>query len=254
MNNVDYMSMGSTSARSAMQDYIITTSDKLKNTDEYKTVVNLIYRLMESGVTYAAKGYCISMSDIVYTILKQNNIPCRIVECQLTVTNNASKQLYVVGFKGLKDSQDRADTHVVVVTETEVPMLIDVSISHLLPNNLQGVIDEVQDGSDILANIHSIHSNLTYQQKTTFSIPLLHQMSIVDRIKTDTTLMKTMSRLKVFLYVLLLVSSFNALRGLVDFYLVYGAKNYWGPETTREIYNNIQIINDKLDNLIQPSK
>lgn len=237
------------SATSAMQRFIITTSDKLKQNADYKKVAQIISKLIESGVTFAAKGYCISMSDIVYTLLKQNGIPCKILECHLAITSKVSNEVFCVGFDGLKETPDRADTHVIVITETEIPMIIDVSIAHLLPNNIQGVIDEVCYGQeDIFANIHNDLVALTYQKKKESSIPMLHQRSIVDRIQTDINIFKSLKMLKYIVIVALTISLINAGRGFYDFYKVYGDHDInWGPAGIDRIIEKIDALTKKLD-------
>jgi hypothetical protein len=238
------------SAAYAMQDYIITTSDTLRKTKDYENVATIVYKLVESGVTFAAKGYCISMSDIVYTLLKQNNIPCKIVECHLSLTNKIDSKFYVMGFDGLKEDLNKADTHIVVVTETEIPMIIDVSIAHLLPNNIQGVIDVLEDDphGGIFANINTEHVALTYQKKKEHSIPMLHQRSIVDRIQTDVNIFKNLKLLKIMISIAIVVSLLNAVRGSYDFYSVYVLDNYWGPNAIRNISERLVSIDEKISN------
>jgi hypothetical protein len=243
------------SAASAMHNYIITTDNELKKTSDYKKVALIVHKLIEGGVTFAAKGYCISMSDIIYTLLKQNKIPCKIVECHLAITSKVNNQIYTVGFDGLKDDPNKADTHVVVVTETEIPMVIDVSIAHLLPNNIQGVIDKViDDEHGVFANIDTQMVALTYQKKKEFSIPMLHQRSIVDRIQTDVNIFKSLKALKIMIIIALSVSTLNATRGFYDFYLIYEAQNDWGPNSIREIIKKVDSISVEVQKLTVPKK
>ena len=232
---------------SPIEKLIITTDESIKSTKLYKEVSKIIYRLIENGLVHAGKGYCISMADVIYTLLIQNNIPCKIVECQLTFTNKETDSTMLVGFEGFKNS-DQVDTHVVIVTATEPSIMIDVSILHLLPNNLQGVIDKVQRGDHgVLANIETPQVKLTYQEKKKDTIPLLHQKSIIDRINTDITIFKNLRILKIAIFVALAISTMNAVRGLYDYYLVYIDKsNYWGPKTTKEMYDKLNSIDDKL--------
>jgi len=238
------------SATHAMQNYIITTSDRLKQSKDYHNVARVIYKLIEGGVTFAAKGYCISMSDIVYTLLRQNNIPCKIVECHLAITSKVDNKIYTMGFDGLKDDPNKSDTHVVVVTETEVPMIIDVSIAHLLPNNIQGVVDElVDDPYGIFANVNTDLVGLTYQKKKEFTIPMLHQRSIIDRIQTDVSIFNSLKYLKYMIVGAICISLLNASRGFYDFYSVYVLDNYWGPKAIETIHKNVLEIEKKLDKL-----
>jgi len=238
-------------AAQAMKNYVITSDEALKQTEDYKKVAKLIFKLVESGVTFVGKGYCISMSDIVYTVLKQNGIPCKIVECHLTITNKTTDQIYNMGFDGLKDDPNKSDTHVVVVTQTEHPMVIDVSIAHLLPNNIQGVIDSlVNDDHGIFANSITPLVALTYQNKKTYSIPMLHERSIVDRIKTDVDIFKSLRFLKIMIICAVTVSLLNASRGFYDFYLVYvNTENHWGPTVVKNIYEKVDSIENKIQQL-----
>jgi hypothetical protein len=239
------------SATHAMQNYIITTNDNLKKTKDYQDVAKIIFKLIESGVTFAGKGYCISMSDIVYTLLKQRKIPCKIVECHLAITSKIDNKIYTMGFDGLKDDPNKADTHVVVVTETQTPMIIDVSIAHLLPNNIQGIIDSLveDDHGGIFANVDTEMVSLTYQKKKEFSIPMLHQRSIIDRIETDVNIFNNLKYLKYMIIGAICISLLNASRGFYDFYSVYLLENYWGPKAIETIHKNILTIEQKIDKL-----
>lgn len=234
------------SAQNYMHNYVVTTDEQLKKTKEYETVSNIIFNLMQGGIIHLGKGYCISLSDMIYTILKQNNIPCKIVECQLTLSNKQENKVEMVGFDSFagRDITKGHDTHVVVVTETEHPMIIDMSISHMLPNNIQGVIDSVKkEDNRVIAHIVTENVLLTYQEKKVNTIPVLHQKSIIDRIQTDLTLFSSIKKLKFLIFLAIFISLLNASRGFYDFYMVYFEQNDWGPTA-------IQKINQKLDILL----
>jgi len=234
-----------------MQNFILTTNDDVKNSKDYKNVIGIVNKLIEGGVTFAARGYCISMSDVVYTLLRQNKIPCKIVECHLAISSKTSNKIHTVGFDGLKDDPNKADTHVVVVTETETPLIIDLSIAHMLPNNLQGVVDGLVDDKHggIFADIDSPVVALTYQKKKEFSIPMLHQRSIVDRIQTDVNIFKNLTFLKYAVLIALLVSTISASRGFYDYYETYIHDNNWGPSGMEKLMNKIDKLDAKVTQL-----
>lgn len=234
-----------------MSNYIITSNPEIRISKAYKDVSKIIYKLMESGVVFSGKGYCISMSDIVYTLLTQNGIPAKIVECQLSITNRLTDDIYVVGFTGLKDNPTRTDNHVVVVTTTEPSILIDVSIAHLLPNGMQGVIDKTNKGNyGIFANVTTNEVSLTYQEKKSDSIAVFHQRSIVDRINTDITIFKNLNILKYAVITALIISTLNALRGAYDYYQVYvDQTNFWGPKTVGEMYHKLTDIQHQIEEI-----
>lgn len=247
MKNNEFTS--SYSAHSAMNNFILTTNEQLKKNPTYNKVADLIYRLVQSGVTQMGKGYCISMSDVVYTLLKQNNIPCQIVECALTITNKQSGQIWIMGHAGLKEDENKADSHVVVITQTDIPMIIDISIAHLLPDNLQGIIDVLTETANdgIFVNVDHPSVALTYKYQNKFTIPMLHQQSIVDRIKTDVGMLNSIRTLKILIGVALTISLLNASRGFYDFYSVYILDNYWGPRAVKHISDRVDSIENKIN-------
>lgn len=217
----NYMNESSFSARNAVRSLIGTSSEKLKNTKDYETVTRLISRLIESGVVFMGQGYCISMSDILYTLLMQHDIKCRMVECQLAITHRKDDAIWLIGFDNQKSGTlaKEVDTHVVIVTDTEIPMLIDLSISHKLPESINAIIDEVVlRDNKVIATINHPEVSLIYQERERFKLPLLHQTSIVDRIHTDKKIFKDMKYLMFLVVFAISVSSLNMIRGTYDFY------------------------------------
>ena len=59
-----------TSANQFVLNRIVTSSERLKQTEDYKKVVKLVCRLVESGIGQMGQGYCISVSDIIYTLFE----------------------------------------------------------------------------------------------------------------------------------------------------------------------------------------
>lgn len=232
------------SVHNSISKVIITSDESVKNTKTYRDVSNVIFRLVESGLSYAGSGYCISMSDIIYSLLVQNKIPCKLVECQLTAFNKLTNDTTLIGFEGFRGSEDQVDTHVVVMTTTEPVLLIDMSIQHILTEGFCCVIDGTLDGKDrIIANIETDDMILTYQEKKKNTIPLLHQRSIVDRINTDINIYKNFRVLRMIVIIALVVSTLNAVRGIYEYYKVFvDDTNFWGP-------NTISLIIDKLDGI-----
>lgn len=235
------------SATNAMSNFILTSSETLKENEDYKKIVGILSPLIESGLPFVGKGYCITMSDVVSSFLIQNGVNCKLTECQLVINNKNDKQQYIVGFDDIKDDNNREDTHVVIITETDVPMLIDMSIAHMLPNNLQCVIDEVKLHENVsFCNSSNQSVDLTYKEKTKYSIPLLYQSSIVDRMKTDAVLFDKIKNLKIAIIIVLCISSINAARGFYDFYQVFiNQNNNWGPSAIEKIMHRLDALEQK---------
>lgn len=239
------------SAHYAMKEFVLTTSHRLKDNREFVKVLDIVYRLIHTNITQAGKGYCISMSDLIYTLLKQNGIKCRMVECSLTISNRITNQISAVGFTDFKETPGNGDTHCVVVTETEIPMVIDCSIAHCLPNNFQAVIDEVIDEEEkIFANINHKTVALTYKYKNKYSIPHLHERSIIDRITTDVRIFNNLKFLKYMIFLALLISSLSAIRGFVDFYRMHIANDGY-MQILYDIQNTVKNNESVLNSIIR---
>jgi hypothetical protein len=201
----------------------LTTSERIKNTVDYKKIVDIINRMYITNTLWLGRGQCISMSDIISTALLQVGIKCRIVECQLVIANHAlsPQTISPVGYDSMCNDGE-IDTHVVVITETEIPMMIDASMGHRLPPDKNVVVDEIAMlSNNIFCDIEKDGIRLTYQQKKNQKIPFQHQISIIERIKTDKKLFDNLSSLKVLVIIALTISLLNASRGFYDFYQKY---------------------------------
>lgn len=180
---------------------LLTSSENIKNTKEYKSIAKCLTRMDRSGVLLMGAGFCISVSDMVQVALLQEGIKSRIVECKLTLKHG--EDIAFVGFEDILNPGE-IDTHVVVVTETNPPMLIDASIAHRV-NSV--VVDEVvrlqSDKLNILADFRYLDKDLilTYQEKLNSKVPYFHQKSILDRIDMDNKINKNISLLKKLNYI-----------------------------------------------------
>ena len=230
----------------------LTTSDRIKNTDDYAKIKRVIDRMDRANLIWLGRGQCIGMSDVICTALHQVGIKSRMVECQVIVTNNNVNPAESVSI-GYDNSaqQGQIDTHVVCVTDTDIPMIIDASISYLLPASKAILVDELVDlPNRIFCNVSSAGFDLTYQYRQTNKVIFEHQRSILERIETDRTIFKNLNFLKTLVIVALVVSAINAMRGLYDFYHRYFNENSLvGVSANEEIIDRLsrleQIINQK---------
>jgi hypothetical protein len=237
-------------ASALLHNYIGTQNAKLKETQDYKTVVALLTRLLEAGIIGIGQGYCISMCDMIYTLLLQQNIKCRLVECQVAITQPQSGHIELIGFDlaQTKNAINEILTHVVLVTDTEIPMIIDPSISHKLPPEVQVIVDAVNGTENrVIASIKHPTVSLVYQEKEKLQLPILHQKSIVDRIQTDQAIFKNITFLKYALLILFIVSSSNALRGFYDYYTTFVAHGYWGPHAIESLSNDVRDLKETVN-------
>lgn len=214
------------SSKSKSSDTIITTSDVLKHDPDYIKVKSIIESLIESGLGRMGEGYCISVSDIVFNFLNQNRIKSHLFEVQLSAVDHINDKTYMVGFDTAYHKHDhlRVTTHVVVITDTKIPMLIDLSISHRLPQGYQCIIDKAtNEGDKVVCKVEHQGWTWIYQEKKTgHGIPMLHQISILDRIATDKKMFDSIKTLRTLNFVGIALSTFAAInvlaKLLIDWY------------------------------------
>jgi len=232
---------------------ILSSMDDKIHTSESKTIFNTVNRMIDSGLVSAGSGHCISMCDIIKSQLSLQNIESKIVEVSLTIGYFESQPptFKHIGFDGLKAKNSEIDTHVVLVTSTNPPILIDASISHILPYGKLALIEKLPvnsiiDNEDICFD-HSSHKiKFVYKEKKNQKVPLTHQISIIERINTDKKIFDNLKFLKVLIILALVISFLNASRGLYDFYQVYFNNNFWGPSSNEKIINKIETIEELL--------
>lgn len=227
-----------------------TLDNQLRLTDDYQTVMGVIKHLMDTNTLMYGQGYCLSMCDILYTLLKQKGIKSRLVECKLTVTSYNPPFLHIVG---AEDERNRGhgnlDTHVVLITDTEIPMIIDASIGNIAGGSQQYIVERV-NGCDVETIAEHVIEGVTwlYTLKVNHRIPRVHEQSIIERMGTDRTIFKNLHWLKILVAVAIAISTFNAVRGAWDFYQVYiDDTNYWGPNHMRQLVDKV----DQLEQLVK---
>lgn len=210
-------------------DQILTSDERVKSMKEYETIIKILSGMIESGFPYIVKQYCISAANMVHTALKHQGINSKIVECQLMLTYDDTNppRIVFVGYDGIKQ-ENEIDTHVVVITETSIPLLIDASIQNRLSHDKLIVLDGIQNS---LLNQTSNHLGtysypetfvtLTYEQKTNQKVPMLHQNSILDRINTDRKIFDNIEYLKKLNYIGIGLSIFAVIAVINQFLHFY---------------------------------
>lgn len=229
-----------------------TDNEALLNNPEYQIVQETVLQLWEGGIIQRGRGYCLSMADIIHNLLKQKNIKSRIVECKLSVVGIDPPGLLLVGHDGLNKVQQSAaaiDSHVVCITDTEIPMLIDLSVIGVRPE-IPWILESLTPQTaapDVIAEYNFGASRWLYQNKLGSRIPQQHQASILDRFKTDQQVSRSIRSLKLLIVVAICISLLNAGRGAYDFYMVYYLNNSWGPKSMQIIVDKIKRIENHLE-------
>jgi hypothetical protein len=207
----------------------------LQDTDCYKKIEEVIKEVESLGFLERGSGYCLSMSDIVRKLLFKKGIEADLVECSVMIAFKDPPRLFFVGYSGLTDIanfSDQMENHVVCLTKTPIPFLIDTSVKNIDPEVPFACIP-------VTGNEH--HTNLaeydfgtsvwTYQAKLNSEIPELYQRSIVKRIKKDESIDKNITLLRRIIIGLSILTCLNFVRGSFDFYQKYVIRgNDFGPE------------------------
>lgn len=164
----------------------IAETPKLHQHNQYHKVREIIGEIKDQNLLTHGAGFCWGMSDLIYQRLQERGIKCRIAECELTLVCTSPATFTTIGRNALPDRNDQVSTHVVVITEHPTqPLLIDCSISHVLPSPFMWVCALTNNDGTILAQPSRSNWVLTYRSKIGSKYPALHQRNIVERIKLD---------------------------------------------------------------------
>lgn len=238
-----------------------TTKDQeLFNSPDYQTILAVIKELWDGGVIHRGAGFCYSMADLTKILLAQKGIKSRMVECKVTVMSTEQPSLILIGHDGLLyqgNSKDpsQMDTHVILITDTAIPMVIDTSIAHIRADIPYIVERAVSTSSEVIATVGFGTSTWTYYCKESVSVPKIHQQNILERIKTDQEVKNNLKWLKILIVVALTVSSLNFIRGSYDFYQVYiDNTNYWGPSHLRQLFDKVNELEELVKKPIDQRK
>lgn len=195
-----------------MQSFIF--DQKVTQDPQFIEVKRVIDSLWESGIIQRGSGYCLGMSDIIQKLLESKGVKSRIVECKLIVLKKNPPGIHLIGQNGiysegnLDRNQVKVDTHVVVITDTKIPMLIDTSIGHV-SEKIPYVCGEVNGKDNVLAEYKVDDSEWVYLKKPVEVLPELHQKSLLERIKTDVNVANTLQFLKYIVIALIYMSLIN---------------------------------------------
>jgi hypothetical protein len=209
----------------------LTRDEELRKTPYYNKAISIIQGLWNSGVIQRAPGQCLSVSDMMYKLLTFEGVPCKIVECNLIVWSKNKPKLDVVGFENLLGCDpNMINTHVICVTNTEIPMLIDLSISNIDPN-IPFICERLKsEDFQILSQYEFENSTWKYGHKQTSAIPELHQKTILERINYDNQIDKKFKVITKVIIGLSIITILNFIRGGADFYYKYiNRNNGFGP-------------------------
>ena len=197
-----------------------TKDPGLLKTPQYHKIKECIESLSRSGDSKNFSGNCIATCDIFQTLLSQIGIPCKIMECSVCIEQeiNGNKNYMFVGYDNYS-YPGQIDTHTIVVTEGDNPIIIDLSLGHLLPAGKEYIIERVpiskkkelekKNGKNIFAEFEFDKCAITYYEKANLRLPSIHQKNLVQRIISEQNLEKRMDMLKILIIGAISLSMIN---------------------------------------------
>ena len=203
-------------------------------TQEYKKIVSVMEQIGSWGMYHRSAGYCVSMSHIVSSRLRQVGIESRLMECSLMVTTKDPMNVTLIGHDGYYpidfDPKKQTQNHVVCVTETSTPYIIDASIFSIDADIEYVIVPTTNLLPDGSIEIEYSNSVWTYKEKVNVELPKLYERSIIHRIETDKKVNKDIKTIRSVIILLIVISTINFTRGIFDFYQKYVNKtNNFGP-------------------------
>lgn len=208
----------------------------LNNTKEYQEIISVVDELHRYGVLQRTSGNCVAISDIIFKLLKSRGIECKLVECSLLIFHKSTNSINFVGYEDNQSPTSKISSHVVCVTKTPIPILIDLSVP-FASSEKPYIIEKVNGTGQNFAEYKFGDTEWFYSEKSYSHLPNLHQQSIVDRIETDlkieSRIQSNENQIKMIqriVTIILCVSSLNLIRGAYDHYQKYIVKdNGFGP-------------------------
>jgi len=205
-----------------------------ENTSVRSSIEQILDQLNQQGILLRGAGYCFSMSEMLQTMLAQQSIESRIVEVKLTVMSQDPPLYRAIGHDNL-NNHNEIDTHVVVITETEPPYLVDASIFHLLQpvKNIPYILAplDLSCTKSLILDCEIQESKWIYEEKRNPKLPAVHQKNFLARMNNDRTVKNQLRWLKILVALALIITSLNAGRGFYDFYQKYiVTDNNYGPQ------------------------
>lgn len=218
----------------------------LESKKYYNIIKEFVNSLEVTGTLYRSSGHCVGISDMVRKLLADYNIRSRLVECNLAVikrTPNEPNSVNLIGYNRGEDVDPEIDvpTHVVCITETEIPILLDLSISGIIGSKINFIMaplipDLVQHEKNILT-LDLGHSIWVYNERKENTLIDLHEKSIIDRINMDLNILNRIKNINRVIFAISILITLNFLRGTYDFHQKYiNKENNWGP-TVNQLYN-----------------
>lgn len=187
----------------------------LKN-PQYHKIRDMLASLIRNQDASAFAGNCVATCDIVQALLSQIGISSKIIECQVCVVKNidGNRNYMFVGYDNYS-YPGQIDTHTIVITEDDNPILIDLTLGNHLPAEHQFIIERVGDpkqstnGKEVIAEYQYRNAEVTYFVKKNLRLANIHQKNLVQRIVSEQKIDDSLKLLKKFVICALALGAIN---------------------------------------------
>lgn len=199
---------------SELQEVVIklTNDVEIEKLSYYNLIIDVISSLEKNGILNNLHGNCIAAADMITAMLHHKEIESYAVECQVSIqTKDPNGNVYynLVGYDNTA-FHGQVDTHLVIVTKTPIPILIDVSISQFLPQTHPFIIERVDNlDPNILGNYKFDNVSLLYQIKKNIRLPSIHQKTVLEKVNDEVKLKSKIKFLTMSLSIVLGITLFN---------------------------------------------
>jgi len=193
----------------------LTNDKELLKSKNYEIIKGVLSSLIKSEGLSSFFGNCVASADIIQTMLAREGISSKILECQVAIVHQSpdrGKNFLFVGYDNYS-YPGQIDTHTVVITEEEHPILIDLSLGHALEQDKPVIVERVNGiEPGVIADYTFGEVRLTYTEKKNLRLAQIHQKNLLQRLISEQNTQKTLRALK-----LLIVAAITL--GLINFTL-----------------------------------
>jgi hypothetical protein len=195
----------------SVENQQLTLDHVLMKDPHFFKIQELLRKLSQSDVLRNMKGNCVSACDTMQHLLLQVGIDSVIVECQLVITRDGTNQANDLLFIGYDDRNyaGEVDTHVILITKSKVPLIIDLSLSHVLPADHSYVIERLNDKNKELGVYTIGNLTLSYTNKPNIRLHNVHQKNLLSKFLEDERRDKKISFIERLAYWALVLTGVN---------------------------------------------
>jgi hypothetical protein len=161
----------------------ITMDHVLMKDPQFFKIKEILEKLEKAGVLGNMAGNCISACETMQQLLFQVGIESSIIECQVILTRDGTEKANDILFIGYDDKtyKGEIDTHVVLLTKGRVPLLIDISLAHVLPADHSYVIERLNNTNSALGTYSVANITLGYSYKENIKLHTIHQKNLLGK-------------------------------------------------------------------------